>query len=365
MKISSSVQYALGICAAIAMLAGCSSAGSQLPLSPSGPMQNAVQSGLNTHSLGHPAGMITALSGVAKKLDHDGSWMAPDAKNNDLLYISDGGVAGDDDFAVYVYSYPDLKLKGKLTGFNDPEGECVDKAGDVWIANVGTSQIIEYAHGGTSPIATLNDPDGYSPLDCAVDNTTGNLAVANPWYAPGGPGNVSIYTKAAGTPKSYIVPCMNNPYFLTYDNKSNLFVDGIVSGSCAFSDFMFVELPHGSSTFRQIKLAGGCCQIAGGVQRDGKYIVVGDPSQSMIYRFAIKGSAGTEVDSAQLETFSNGIMCQFWVEGDTVIAPVEGIYPSNGGDFAGLYHYPAGGRPFNSVGGFVNPYGSAVSKAKT
>ena len=45
-------------------------------------------------------------------------------------------------------------------------------------ANDGASQMVEYAHGGTSSIATLGDPSEY-PEGCAVDPATGNLAVAN------------------------------------------------------------------------------------------------------------------------------------------------------------------------------------------
>ena len=71
----------------------------------------------------------------------------------DLLYLTDEGA---DD--VYVYSWPRGELKGTLTGFDAPNGECVDKAGDVFVANEDESQILEYAHGGTSPIETLSDP---------------------------------------------------------------------------------------------------------------------------------------------------------------------------------------------------------------
>ncbi len=50
---------------------------------------------------------------------------------------------------VYVYSYPQGKLTGKLTGFHYPQGLCVDKAGDVFVTNSvdrGKS-VFEYAHG--------------------------------------------------------------------------------------------------------------------------------------------------------------------------------------------------------------------------
>ena len=66
----------------------------------------------------------------------------------------------------------------KLTGFATPYGECVDEKGDVFILNFDGESIVEYAHGGTAPIATLNDP-GEKPSGCSVNPATGDLAVTN------------------------------------------------------------------------------------------------------------------------------------------------------------------------------------------
>ena len=82
--------------------------------------------------------------------------MARDAKSQGLLYVS--SYRTDD---VYVFSYPRGRLVGTLAGFNGPDGECVDSAGNVWITNTLQSQQVEYAHGGTTSIATLNDPGEY------------------------------------------------------------------------------------------------------------------------------------------------------------------------------------------------------------
>jgi DNA-binding beta-propeller fold protein YncE len=91
----------------------------------------------------------------------------------------------------------------QLSDSNNPFGECVDKTGDVFVAefggNAGTAAILEYAHGGTSPIATLSDP-GYHPESCSIDPTTGNLAVTND------DGPLGIYTGAKGDPAYYADP---------------------------------------------------------------------------------------------------------------------------------------------------------------
>ena len=141
-------------------------------------------------------GSQTTPTANAQVLKRAGSWMAPDLAERDLLYLSDDGNGN-----VYVYSFPGAKLQGTLTGLSVPTGECADKAGDVWIVEEGTNDIVEYAHGGTVPIATLSDP-GNAPEACAVDPTTGNLAVANPQTLSAGVGSVGVYAHAQGTRRS-------------------------------------------------------------------------------------------------------------------------------------------------------------------
>ena len=111
--------------------------------------------------------------------------------------VSAGGYSGQQG-AVLVLSFPKGDLVGTLTGFSVPSGECVDESGDVFVADGGADTIREYAHGGTTPIATLNDPG--EPYGCSVDPTTGNLAVTN------GSDSVAIYPSAQGTPTLYSDP---------------------------------------------------------------------------------------------------------------------------------------------------------------
>ena len=100
-------------------------------------------------------GLLAGCSGAAAvNPGQSPSWMAPDAhKRQALLYISDI-----ESGEVFVYSYPSLAVAGTLTGFSEPAGTCVDTTGDVFIVDYGASDIVEYAHGGLTPIATLDDP---------------------------------------------------------------------------------------------------------------------------------------------------------------------------------------------------------------
>lgn len=334
MKISRSTRCALGVAAAAAMLAGCEGGASQAGLGSSVPTpQSATQPGF-----GRPNAVRT---------DHSRSRMAPDAKKSDLLYISDGGT---DD--VYVYSYPKLKLEGTLTGFSSPHGECVDKAGDVFITNFDTQQIYEYAHGGTNPIAALSDP-GYYPEGCSVDPTTGNLAVANYSNDDSVRGNVAIYFAAAGAPAAYYTDdLMYNMFLCSYDNNGNLFVDGEQIGS---SGFVLAELARRQHVMTDIFLNQSIGEISG-VQWDDGHLVIGDGTAGTLYQFTISGVYGTKVGSTPLnEAF---YLAQFTIQGGKVVAPYSNA--------AGLWNYPSGGSAIKTIdgGGFNAPFGSAISDVK-
>ncbi|MGA2759072.1 MAG: hypothetical protein ABSF08_01970 [Candidatus Cybelea sp.] len=303
----------------------------------------AVLAGCAIHQSGGtlPVGVSGATAPGAQ------SWIDPQATSHDLLYISDTGTS-----EVYVYSYPSDKLVGTLKDFRDPGGECVDKNGNVFIANTGDEDILEYAHGGTKPIATLKDP-GYFPFGCSVDPTTGNLGVANNFASSGsGQGNVVIFTHARGKPKGgYTDPNINQMLLCGYDDKGNLFVDGLTKGS----GFAFAELRSGSTTLTDITLNQSIAN-PGGVQWDGKHIAVGDQSTNVVYQFDVSGKKGTKAGSTPLTGAAEVV--QFWIAGSKLIGPDAGE-----GD-AGIWTYPAGGAPLKTITGLYVPLGATLSVAK-
>jgi hypothetical protein len=161
MSISDSSRYVLGICAAVVLLAGCGS-GSQSQLAPSAPFQ---QSSAQSR-LGQLAGGVVNTAGglpsagivpLHYRPNAGRSWMSPDAaKTKDLLYVSNL-----DSNTVNVYSYPNDKPMGTLTAdFSGPDGICVDNKNDIWVVNNSPTgsipySVVEYKHGGKTPIATL------------------------------------------------------------------------------------------------------------------------------------------------------------------------------------------------------------------
>jgi hypothetical protein len=351
----------IGIAAAAVMLNACGGA-SQSQLAPSGLFQ---QGGAQSRLGQLPEGLVnTAMSGAARGTlvvlhpDHGRSWMAPGAAAKDLLYISNYYA-----FDVLVYSYPEDKLVGTLTGFHAPEGLCVDKKGDVWVVNNAGSDsgedIIEYKHGGTKPIGKLEIGDGYA-ITCSIDKTTGDLAVNDEATVSFAGGYVSIFAKAKGTPKTYTPPNMSNPYFCGYDDKGNLYVDGTQTGIS--TEFILAERPKGKA-FKDITLKGGMINFPGNIRWDGKYLLIGDQEAgsehdtSVIYQTT--GAGGKIVGSTPLT--GSGDILGYWIEGNTVIGPDFGNINANNVYF---YKYPAGGKPIKTLKGFDGPAFAAVSVAQ-
>jgi hypothetical protein len=314
---------------AATLVAGCNSAGS----TPFGLAPSASRSSVLSHSA------------------PPRSWMAPDAKRRDLLYVSDF-----QNNEVSVFSYPKGDLMGTLTGFLGPYGECADPSGNVYIANDKPPEVLEYAHGGTAPIATIKDPGEYA-YSCAYDPTTGDLAITNEYSRNSTHGgSVSIYRHGRGKPHTYAVSGVFYMYFASYDDKGNLFVDGLPlpTGGIAFA-----ELPKGGTTFKPITLNVNI-QFAGGVQWDGSHIAVGDQANPVIYQFSISGSKGTEVGSTPLNGAKE--VAEFWKQGRDVAAP--DTYPAY--LRVGLWKYPAGGSDLKYLyNNFGLPVAATVSRAKS
>lgn len=263
------------------------------------------------------------------------SWMNPAARSLKLLYISDFGAAD-----VEVFTYPYLRLAGVLTGFEELRGECTDPSGYVWITDQAKGEVFEYAHGGTTPVNVLTAPD---PLGCATSPKNGDLAVSN-----GSTGQIEIFHNAAGSGTVVTDANFTGTVFLGYDKAGNLFVDGY-----EYSDgrgFHYAELPAGGNSFTDITLSETPAGV-GNVQWDGTYMAVGD-SGSTIYQT----QGGTVVSSTSLE---NRCVEQFYIirSKHKVIAP--DLCDGN----AGIFAYPAGGSPLQTIsGGLLEPFGAVLSR---
>ena len=332
MQFISITRNAINVGLAGALLAGCS--GAQVPLAPE---------------------RATSQSRAAAAHAHPGiSWMLPEAKKQNLLYIAN------DTSEVLIYKYEHgFRQVGTIYPPAYPlNGICADNQGDVWVpaGDSGSGYVLEYPHGGTTPIATLYTA-GYYPSACAVDNTTGNLAVTSVCSGSGCDvhgGSVAIYHRAKGNPKVFKDLQMPLFYFCTYDDTGNLFVDG--SGQYSQS-FNVAELPKGKKKFINLTV-DQYIDYPGGIQWDGTYLAIGDRYDNLIREYEVNGRNATEFSQTLLNGTTGAL--GFLVQKRQVIVPGS---TSASVDF---YKYPAGGAPTKSLDlNYGLPTSVAVSVAPT
>ncbi len=252
-----------------------------------------------------------------------------DAKKGDLLYVVGR--------QLYFFTYPQGRLVGTLA--SGGSGICSDRTGNVFVVTSLGEKILEYAHRGTSPIATLSS-DGYSLLTCSVDPMTGNLAVT---YSGGAShsGGVVIYQQAQGTPQAYVDPNIFYYYYCAYDNQGNLFVDGEnLSGT-----YEFAELPKGSISFTDITIDKNL--VYGPLEWHGSYLTLANQETNAIYRLRVEGSTAMVVGTTKLRGWRTHRDTAPWIQDHTVFA-------ANGplARRVGFWPYPAGGTKTKSLSGF-------------
>ncbi|MGC1336055.1 MAG: hypothetical protein WA812_11845 [Candidatus Cybelea sp.] len=247
-----------------------------------------------------------------------------------LIYAT-GGCGG-----ICVVSYPAGKLVDSISVSGELGGDCADSAGNVFVTN--NTEVLEYSHGGTSPIATLSLP-GDDAAGCSIDPGTGNLAVV---FSESG-ANVAVFPDATGTPTTYESHIVS--YYCGYDNAGNLFVSGLNGHQAGLS-----ELPVGKSTFSVLSI-NGTFDGFGQVQWDGKYVAVeGRNSDDIkVSRLQISGSIASVVGETRFKGKLRNAF-QSWIFGNRILIP----YSSRGLQVNKIsaWAYPKGGKPVIKFGQF-------------
>lgn len=259
-----------------------------------------------------------------------------------LLYVSNQRPA-----EVDVYSYPKGKPIAKLGPFDTPAGECVDSKGDVFITDSGAAEVVEYAHGGASPIASLST-DIYSPVRCSIDPSTGNLAVAN-HDSSSGRGSILIYAHALGTPAAYYTPSIFDYEACGYDGSGNLFVDG----KSATGNFVLAELSKGGQQLNVIPFAKNIAHPAD-IQGEGSYLAIGaadiTKAESDVYHVIVTNKSAKVVQTTHIGTQTSG----FFIDAQHLVAAA-------GAESILFFSYPKGGAPTKFVPGTKDAAGVVVS----
>jgi len=342
MKISSLSKYALGAVAAAGILAGCSN--------------GAQTGGLGASGVTPAAGQHVAGSNFAAKapLMHGQANVkivpiSPDKKKaKKYAYISD---SGSNEVFVYNWDGGFGSAVGSTSSVSQPQGVCSLKTA-VYVANTNDSNVLLFKAPSTTSSGSLSTT-GFYPVDCAVDSK-GDVAVSNICTAPtcAPEGNVMIFKGGKGTPTTATCPNLGRYYYLTYDKKGNIWVDG----EDASYFFAFCEIPAGSTNGQAISLNVDP-EFPGGVQMSGKNVAIIDQDANTWDQYSISGTSGTLSGSVSL--------------GGGISDPVSGFITKNGkyaltanagSANATAFAWPAGGNPVSTVSGLVEPIGVAIAK---
>jgi hypothetical protein len=211
--------------------------------------------------------------------------------------------------------------------------------------NQGNSYLVEYAHGGTTPIAKLDD-SGFLSLACSIDPTTGNLAVGQSID------DVAVWRHARGKPRHYLTSCC-------VFASSTIVYDG--SGDASFADFRTRSgwLPKRHSKVMKLGLH---LRRHGAFNWDGKYLGVLSFSRKLrqeeVIQYKLSGGTASQVGTIPLSgvTGVNG-QGYFVVQGSGMV-----LTNSRTGSVY-FYNYPAGGNPTFTISGLDDPDGVAISVA--
>lgn len=260
-----------------------------------------------------------------------GSWIEPAAYKHILIY------AGGDE-ASYVLTFPKGRVVGRIA--ESALGVCSDAGGDVFFTQVNA--ILEFAHGGTTPITTFDV--GGTAYSCSVDPTTGNLATVVYCISQCSGDEIVVLRTPGEAPQTYVVPQLRTLLYCAYDDKGNLFVDG--DNGLRFG---LTELPAGATAFMRIKL-DRTIDHGAQMQWDGTDLAIESNLQPSIHRVKISGLSGRVVAVTTL-TGVGERAAQFWIADGKVAVPTG---PRNKRAVEiRFWNYPAGGNPTNTFADFI------------
>jgi hypothetical protein len=197
-------------CVAAAMLAGCS--GPQPSTSAPGSFDKVTQS--------RSVGLLYASAlRLPQRASAKPQYKAASPLMFVVNFITNSGVGN---VVVYDPATNDPNPIAVITsGINQPNGDCVDASGTLYVGNdpgSGPGWVSEYTTGKTKPFKTITDGlDG--PALCTIDGQ-GNLWVTN----NGGAANVTEYLKGSTKPHMTITKGLTYPIGIAIDPDGNLYV---------------------------------------------------------------------------------------------------------------------------------------------
>ncbi|HEY1429555.1 MAG TPA: hypothetical protein VGF18_08275 [Candidatus Tumulicola sp.] len=274
-----------GIVTGALLLSGCSSAGS------AGPVDTVPQATYqNGSSIVDRYGLDRRYTGFAYRSIESRIAAGHTTAEKDL-FVSDGGST------VFLFKNNSYKPAGTITnGLLNTDGVWVDKAGNLYVANVdGQNNVTEFAPGASTPTCTYtgaNDPVGMTT------DAKGNVFVLD-FQNFGSTGYVDEYQQCQNT----IVKKLSinkGPNGVAVDAKGDVFV----SYFNASLHGAFEEFPNGSTTGTVL---GATVGSPGGLVLDKKGNLIADDQTGSIDIIAPPYTTATPLVSGLTSPFHVGL----------------------------------------------------------
>lgn len=322
---------AYGILAISSILAGCGGATAGSAQSPGVlPLNGADARSVSSVSVTRNGEMARSSTVRGAR-----SWMAPGAAGERLIY------AGGDEVS-YVFN-PSGKVVGQIAETSN--GTCSDQGGNVFFTQV--QNIVEYAHGGTTPIGNYGAPG--TAYSCSIDPTTGDLASVV--FRLSGGDEIVVWRTPGSPLEIYRDKNLSSMLYCAYDSSGNLYVDGYNG-----STFALAELPAGGTSLQDISVNINI-PAADQVQWDGQYLAIETKDNTALYQLQVSGSAATLVNTVTFTGVGHRAT-QSWIQNGTIAIPTG---PVNVRAIEIIFwRYPAGGYPIKTFKGFDESHHAMV-----
>jgi hypothetical protein len=353
---------------AAALLAACSSGGTQSASPGSGLGINSSVSHIQAPLFSDRHNIYMGRGWVRPYFhpDHRKTWISPDVQNAPRLLFAGDASTGD----VDIFTMPDMGQKGSISGFSDPEGECSDSNGNIYVTDTGAEAVYKFTRDGTHTMTYDDAPYGISPLSCAVNPTNGAVAVTNLFGLSGGEGNVAVFASPSGPVTTVQNPDQQYYTFAGYDPSGDLWVDGYTTS------LTFILSACGASSCSTIPISGGTIYGAGAVQWDrvrNEWVVFDSICNGVASAcsYPIGGSGVLGIPTDYLN-YAGSLVCDM-TQG--LVAADHGNKYAAGGDNESAcaagdkntfsrWHYTDGGKPSNHTLPLLDiglPTGVAIS----
>ncbi|MEO7203119.1 MAG: hypothetical protein ABIZ82_11055 [Candidatus Tumulicola sp.] len=276
-------------------------------------MPQAASQGRTSASIANANGIDRRYASAYRTIE---SRLSPQkAKADKDLFVSDAIAT------VFYFKNKTYKSDGSITGLGDPDGITVDKAGNLYIANVTAKNVEEFAPGSSKPSCTY-DAGLVDPINVTTDSK-GDVFVVD-FNDLQNPGYVDEF-KQCSDKVSTQYQISSGPEGAVVDSKGDLFVTFFNAGFNAG----FEEFVKGKTQGKTLSVTVGS---PGGLTIDKKDNLIADDQAGSIDVIAPPYTSATPLVSGLSDPFHASLS-----KTQKVL-----FNANNGSESVTIYSYPAG-----------------------